>query len=102
MRAGGREIRNNCAEPGPAQAPFLKVPSCGSRVSDATGPGELAGPAKSAMPRKRRLAVKASPVAMGQKRESVRGPKGAGNSPFSCAQLQPLTKIAPALLWKPI
>jgi hypothetical protein len=32
----------------------------------------------------------------------VRGPKGAGNSPFSCAQLQPLTKIAPALLCKPI
>ena len=49
-----------------------------------------------------RLAVKASTVAMGQKRESVRGPKGAGNSPFSCAQLQPLANIAPAPLWKSI
>ena len=29
-------------------------------------------------------------------------PKGAGNSPFSCALLQPLTKIAPALLCRPI
>jgi hypothetical protein len=35
------------------------------RVSIAIRPGKLAGPPMSAMPRKRRLAVKASPVAMG-------------------------------------
>jgi hypothetical protein len=38
---------------------LLAVPSCRSRVSIATGPGKLAGPAMSAMPRKRRLAAKA-------------------------------------------
>ena len=62
MRAAAREIRNNGAEPWPDQA---MVPPCGSRVSIATGPGKLAGPAMSAMPRKRRLVVKASSVAMG-------------------------------------
>ncbi len=62
MRAAGREIRNNCAEPGPGQA---TVPLCGSRVSIATGAGKLAGPAMSAMPRNRPLVVKESSVAMG-------------------------------------
>jgi len=56
----------------------------------------------SAIPRKRSPAVKAPPIAIGQKQESMRGLKGAGKSPFSCAQLQPLTKIAPALFCKPI
>jgi hypothetical protein len=48
-------------------SPFFTVPSYASRVPIATGPGKLAGPTMSAMPRKRRLAVKASPVAMGEK-----------------------------------
>jgi len=42
MRAGGRDNRNNCAEPGPVQALFdgTVLPSWGCRVSIATGRGK--------------------------------------------------------------
>jgi class 3 adenylate cyclase len=50
MRAGGRENRNNCAEPRPVQALFdgavLRLP-CVNR----DWAGQAAGPAMSAMPR---------------------------------------------------
>src|SRR5216684_6918305 len=64
MRAGGRDIRNNCAEPGPVQALFDGDDLWLPRVNRDWA-GQPAGPAMSAMPRKRRLAVKMSPVAMG-------------------------------------
>ena len=53
MRAGGRDNRNNYAEPGPVQAPFegAVLPSWGCRVSIATGRGKLRCPVMSAMPR---------------------------------------------------
>jgi hypothetical protein len=65
MRAGGRKNRNNCAEPGPMQALFdgtvLRL-ACVNR----DWAGQAAGPAMSAMPRKRRLARKRRPAVMGQ------------------------------------
>src|SRR5262245_46001065 len=65
MRARGREIRNNCAEPGPVQALFEGADLWLPRVNRDWA-GQPAGPAMSAMPRKRRLAVRMSPVAKGQ------------------------------------
>lgn len=38
IRAGGREIRNNCADPWPVQA-FFRMPTFGCRASIATGQG---------------------------------------------------------------
>src|SRR5262245_51287941 len=66
MRAGGREIRNNCAEPGPVQALFEGADLWLPRVNRDWA-GQPAGPAMSAMPRKRRLAVRMSPVAKGSR-----------------------------------
>jgi hypothetical protein len=72
MRAGGRKNRNNCAEPGPMQALFdgtvLRL-ACVNR----DWAGQAAGPAMSAMPRKRRLARKRRPVVMGQNEKSGPG-----------------------------
>jgi hypothetical protein len=55
---------------GKVMAPFQSAVLQWRRVSIATGPDKPQGPATSAMPRKRRPAVKKSPVAMGQNQPS--------------------------------
>ena len=64
MRAGGREIRNHCAEPGLVPA-FESADLWLPRVNRDWA-GQPSGPAMPAMPLKRRLAVRMSPVAKGQ------------------------------------
>ena len=51
--------------------PFLRVRTCGCRVSIATGPGNLQVQSCPRCPHKRRLAVKMSPVEKGQERSSL-------------------------------
>jgi hypothetical protein len=64
-----RENRNNCAEPGTVQSLFdgAILPSRGCPGVELDRARQAADSAMSAMPRKRRLAVKTAPVGMGHK-----------------------------------